>query len=151
MELSIDIQNPGGYQDLPAPGDIAQWLNAAWQDEKPDTTVLVRIVDEHEGTQLNLDYRGKDYATNILSFPFEAPPIPLDNNHLGDLVLCHPVVLKEAQEQHKNIQHHWAHLLIHGMLHLQGYDHLNDDDAEQMESLEIKILKQMGYQNPYKE
>ena len=97
---------------------------------------------------LNHQYRGRDYPTNVLSFPFEAPAgitVPL----AGDLVICAPVVEKEAREQDKTLEAHWAHMVVHGMLHLQGFDHIEDDDAEVMEALEIRLLMQLGYGNPY--
>jgi probable rRNA maturation factor len=108
----------------------------------------VRITDEAEIRELNATYRGKDYATNVLSFPFEAPPgvdIPL----LGDIVVCAAVVAREAAEQEKPLQAHWAHMVIHGTLHLLGYDHIEEADAEEMEGLEIRLLADLGYANPY--
>ena len=111
----------------------------------------VRIVDAEEGQTLNRDYRNKDYATNVLSFEADIPPGLLDIPLLGDLVICAPVVEREANEQGKNLQAHWAHLVIHGCLHLQGYDHLEDDEAEAMEALERQLLAQLGYPDPYAE
>lgn len=146
--VEIDFQNPQAYQDIPELVQLEQWANIAYQGDSP-CTVTFRVVDETESQTLNRNYRGKDRPTNILSFPFEAPPIPMDEVHLGDLVACYPVINLEAQEQNKNNQDHWAHLLIHGMLHLQGYDHISDTDAEIMESLEIKLLSSLHIANPY--
>ncbi len=110
--------------------------------------LAIRIVDADEGRALNRDYRGKDYATNVLSFPAELPPgvqLPL----LGDLAICAPVVQREALEQGKREKDHWAHLTVHGVLHLLGYDHLADDEAETMEALERRILAGLSIANPY--
>ncbi len=110
--------------------------------------LTIRLVDEDEIQQLNKIYRHINKSTNILSFPFEAPDyIPL--NLLGDLVICHPIIEKEARLQNKNITAHWAHIIIHGMLHLLGYDHIKDHEAEVMETIEIEILFKLGFDNPY--
>ena len=162
--LDVELQNPYDYQDLPSLAQLTQWANAAMQncDANGDhqgqivKSLVVRVVNPTEGLQLNQDYRGKAYATNILSFPFEAPPIELidtldiaEFSHLGDLVICEPVLRKEAQQQNKTLLQHWAHLLVHGVLHLQGFDHISDAEAEIMESLEVKILEKLGFTNPY--
>ncbi|WP_455221604.1 rRNA maturation RNase YbeY [Kaarinaea lacus] len=110
----------------------------------------VYIVSEKEITTLNSQYRHKNQATNVLSFPYEALPgvdVPL----LGDIVICADVVNKEAREQNKNAEQHWAHMIVHGALHLLGYDHIDDRDAQQMETMEIRILSQLGFSNPYGE
>jgi len=112
--------------------------------------VLIRLVDETEGARLNADYRGKNYPTNVLSFPFEVPP-GIPNTHLGDLVICAPVVVGEAVAQGISVEAHWAHLTVHGVLHLLGYDHLEDDEAERMEAEEIRILETLGFPNPYQD
>ena len=106
--------------------------------------IAVCFVDEAEGRELNSNYRGKDYATNVLSFPYETEPVLM-----GDLVLCWPVVEKEAREQGKSLEAHTAHLIVHGTLHLQGWDHETDEEAEQMEAEEREILAELGYPNPY--
>jgi len=122
--------------------------------------VSLRIVSANESQQLNNDYRGKNRPTNVLSFPMQLDtPIPSDQEageeyrmpgpFLGDLAICAEVVAREARQQHKTAVAHWAHMLVHGMLHLQGYDHIQDDEAEQMEQLEIRILQQLGFANPY--
>lgn len=122
-------------------------LNQALVQQQP-LSITVRCVESEESQQLNHDYRGKNKPTNVLSFPFESPAeffVPL----LGDLVICADVVRIEAQQQNKTVLAHWAHMIVHGCLHLLGYDHINDSEADEMESLEIKILRQLGYNNPY--
>lgn len=135
---------------IPAPASFRQWVAAAlWgaRRRKP-AEVGIRIVGTQEGQVLNRDYRGKDYATNVLSFPAELPPgvnVPL----IGDLAICAPVVAREAIEQHKAPRDHWAHLTVHGTLHLLGYDHIEDAEAEAMETLETRILATLGIADPY--
>lgn len=114
----------------------------------PGRSLLLRYVDAEESRALNRTYRGRDKPTNVLSFPFELPP-GVDDSHLGDLVICVPVVEAEAEAQGKSIEAHHAHMVVHGLLHLQGHDHESDDEAARMESLEIEILRQLGYDNPY--
>ena len=149
MNVFIDLQQT---VDIVQP-DLAQfqsWAAAALQEVAEDCELSIRIVDAAESQQLNRDYRGKDKPTNVLSFPFESP-VPLQPRLLGDLVICAPVVTAEAAQQGKAEMHHWAHLTIHGCLHLLGYDHINDDEAEQMESREIAILREFAIENPYLE
>ncbi len=149
MNVFIDLQQT---VDIVQP-DLAQfqsWAAAALQEVAEDCELSIRIVDAAESQQLNRDYRGKDKPTNVLSFPFESP-VPLQPRLLGDLVICAPVVTAEAAQQGKAEMHHWAHLTIHGCLHLLGYDHINDDEAEQMENREIAILRQFNIENPYLE
>jgi probable rRNA maturation factor len=148
MAITLDLQLASSATELPTETEFQQWLEAAILPFQSDAEVTVRIVDAAESQQLNADYRGKDYATNVLSFPFQCPPgieLPL----LGDLVICASVVASEAQQQHKTLQAHWAHMVVHGCLHLLGFDHINDDDAEQMETEEVTILQQLGFTNPY--
>ncbi|MEC9084933.1 MAG: rRNA maturation RNase YbeY [Pseudomonadota bacterium] len=145
--LTVDFQPVFEGRGVPREELVRDWAQLAWQGEDP-SEVTIRIVGSEESQALNHQYRGKDYPTNVLSFPFEAPPgitVPL----AGDLVICAPVVENEAREQHKTLEAHWAHMVIHGMLHLQGYDHIDDKDAEVMEALEIRLLAQLGYGNPY--
>lgn len=118
------------------------------QSEQESSEVTIRIVDEAEMTELNETYRHKSGPTNVLSFPFDAP-IELEVKLLGDIVICASVVNKEAKAQGKSSDAHWAHMVVHGILHLQGYDHIEDDEAEVMEALEINLLQQLGYTNPY--
>ena len=121
--------------------DFVRWARAALAG---GGVVTIRLVDADEGQTLNRDYRGKDYATNVLSFPYETTP-----RVIGDLVICPSVVAREAGEQNKPLAAHYAHLTVHGMLHLQGLDHDNDDDAQAMEDEERKILAALGFTDPY--
>ena len=146
-ELTVDLQNVFEGLGVPEESLFQAWAQAAWLGQDP-SEVTIRIVDIEEGQALNHQYRGKDKPTNVLSFPFEAPAgitVPL----AGDLVICAPVVEDEAREQLKEPATHWAHMVVHGMLHLQGYYHINDEDAEAMEALEIRLLAQFGFGNPY--
>jgi probable rRNA maturation factor len=140
--LRLSVQYPGGRDQAPTRPQVRRWVRAACATP---AEVTVRFVDGDEGRALNRDYRGKDYATNVLSFPYES------GTHLsGDLVLCLPVVEREAREQGKSPEAHFAHLIVHGMLHLQGYDHeTGRADAKRMEALEQKTLDTLGYPDPY--
>ena len=151
MRLELDLQLASAASNLPTQQDFERWCHAALAQRDSDSELTLRIVDEDEGRQLNLDWRGKDYATNVLSFEADIPPGLLDIPLLGDLVICAPVVEREANEQGKNLQAHWAHLVIHGCLHLLGHDHIEDDEAEIMESLERHLLASLGYPDPYRE
>jgi len=145
--VTLDLQLASDAANIPSENQFRQWSQLAWQGDEP-TEVTIRIVDEPEMHALNSQYRGKDKPTNVLSFPFEAPAgihIPL----AGDLVICAPIVAQEAREQYKDTHAHWAHMIIHGMLHLQSYDHIDDNEAEEMEGLEIRLLAQIGITNPY--
>ncbi|CAK1691764.1 rRNA maturation RNase YbeY [Vibrio crassostreae] len=145
LDLQIAVENEQG---LPTEQDIQLWLNKTIPQFQENAELTVRIVDTQESHQLNHEYRGKDKPTNVLSFPFEAPPgIELDL--LGDLIICRQVVEKEAEEQSKPLLAHWAHMVVHGSLHLLGYDHIEDDEAEEMESLETEIMQTMGFEDPY--
>ena len=145
--MEIEVQYESASPGLPDEARIREWASAALLEPR-DCTLVVRVVDETESAELNAGYRGKPGPTNVLSFPFEAPP-GIDVDHLGDLVICAPVVAREAGEQGKPAEAHWAHMLVHGMLHLQGYDHLQDAEAAEMEALETEILARLGYPNPY--
>ncbi|BCL67352.1 MAG: rRNA maturation RNase YbeY [Haemophilus haemolyticus] len=145
VDLQIATENIEG---LPTEEQIVQWATAAVQPEGDEVEMTVRIVDEAESHELNLTYRGKDRPTNVLSFPFECPDeveLPL----LGDLVICRQVVEREAVEQEKPLMAHWAHMVVHGSLHLLGYDHVEDNEAEEMESLETQIMQGLGFDDPY--
>ena len=147
MSITVDVQRiiPGG----PSDGMIQQWVEYAMAAEhKDDAELTVRIVDESESAALNKEYRNKDSSTNVLSFPFECPE-EVELNLLGDLVICAPVVEREAKQQEKNSQAHWAHMLVHGVLHLLGYDHIKEADAHDMEAREKKILESIGFPDPY--
>jgi probable rRNA maturation factor len=135
---------------LPSAVSFRRWADAALAAAKrrKQAELAIRIVGTREGRRLNRDYREKDYATNVLSFPAELPPgvaLPL----IGDLAICAPVVVREAKEQGKPVRDHWAHMTVHGVLHLLGYDHLDDAEAEAMEALEARILAKLGIEDPY--
>ena len=148
MALAVEVQLATQAPGLPSEQQLRDWATAAWLDELQDAEVVVRVSDEAESRALNHEYRGKDSATNVLSFPFD--PVPqLELNHIGDLVICATVVQREAREQGKAAEAHWAHMVVHGMLHLQGYDHETDPQAEGMEALETDILTGLGYPAPY--
>lgn len=148
-QVILDLQIAcADSQGLPDEATFQRWLEGVLPQFQEEAEVTIRLVDEAESNQLNLTYRGKDNPTNVLSFPFEAPPgieLPL----LGDLIICRQVVEQEAIEQQKTLEAHWAHMVVHGSLHLLGYDHIEDDEAEEMESLETEIMQDMGYPDPY--
>jgi probable rRNA maturation factor len=150
MNLTVDIQS-ASTEPAPEEGDIRHWISSALTgapEQRDAFEVSVRLVDEAEMAKLNSNYRGKSGATNVLSFPSDLPAdlqLPL----LGDIVICVPVVAREAGEQGKPLQAHWAHMAVHGTLHLLGYDHINDTDAARMENLETDILKLLDYPCPY--
>lgn len=147
MNVHVDVQHALDTDLLDA--DIQHWVEATLQHEQRDNTELtVRIVDEAESAALNSQYRGRDTATNVLSFACDIPA-EVEMNLLGDLVICAPVVQREAEGQGKTEQAHWAHMIIHGVLHLLGFEHLNDADTQKMEQLEITILAGLGFSNPY--
>ncbi len=148
MSLMIDIQNPSGFNSLPENELILEWAQQALDEKHKEAKITIRIVDENEGQELNKAWRKKDSATNVLSFPI-GEPIEQVPNLLGDIVICAPIVEREAKEQGKDIEAHWAHLIIHGILHLQGYDHESEEEANAMEIKEIRILENSGYANPY--
>jgi len=145
----LDVQYTVDGDRLPTQHEFECWVRSALEPVNNAVELAIRIVDEQEGRQLNSRYRGIDKATNVLSFPLEAPP-GVDSDYLGDLVICAPVVQREAQQQHKPEKHHWAHMVVHGVLHLRGYDHQLDAQAEEMEILEKQILAGLGIQDPYK-
>lgn len=142
---TLDIQLASRCKSTPAPSDMRKWINAALPQNK---NISLRIVDSEEIQALNLQYRNKDKPTNVLSFPCVLPE-GVDDPLLGDIVICGPVIEQEASEFNINVQAHWAHMLIHGTLHLLGYDHIEEADALRMEELETNILNQLGFPNPY--
>ena len=147
--LQLEIQRvAGGADGQPDDEAFRRWLETALPQQPAPVELVIRLVDEEESRQLNQTYRGKERPTNVLSFPFEAPP-QVASPLLGDLVICVPVVAREAQEQGKSLEAHWAHLVIHGLLHLLGYDHQTDEEALQMESRERELLQQLNYPDPY--
>lgn len=146
----LDIQIATESSDYPSEQQFQRWVDTVLADPSQDSEIVIRLVDEAEMAELNQQYRHKSGPTNILSFPFEAPAgMTLDL--LGDLVICVPLITQEARQQHKLPEHHWAHITIHGSLHLLGYDHIEETEAEEMEALEIKFLNVLNIANPYQE
>ena len=156
--LHIDVQNvlasESDLSAVPSTDDFKGWANTAYGvvvsllDLPCENEFTLRIVEEAEISQLNGDFRGKTKPTNVLSFPFEVPT-GLDIALLGDVVICHQVVVSEAEEQSKTVRQHYAHMLTHGILHLCGYDHEEEAEAEKMEALEVQILALSAFPNPY--
>ena len=149
IQCDVGVSYGLSRKGLPAPISFKRWAEAACKGRIKRADIAIRVVDEKEGRALNKHYRGKDYATNVLSFPAELPEgvtLPL----LGDMVICAPVVLKEAAEQGKTPAAHFAHLTVHGVLHLLGLDHDNDREAEAMEAMEREVLAELGFQDPYR-
>jgi probable rRNA maturation factor len=149
VDLQVAVEDAGG---IPEASTLEKWAEAALEagGRSEDAELTVRVVGEDEIHALNRDYRHVDRTTNILSFPFECPPevkLPL----IGDLVICMSVLRREAKEQNKTLDEHFAHLVVHGCLHLIGYDHIEPADAAVMEPLEIKALAALGYDNPYRD
>ncbi|TWH71474.1 putative rRNA maturation factor [Azomonas agilis] len=144
LDMQLACSDPAPNQD-----EFYRWCTLALRERQADSELTIRLVDEAEGRELNHTYRHKDYPTNVLSFPADIPEGLLDIPLLGDLVICVPVVQREAIEQGKALEAHWAHLVIHGCLHLLGYDHLEDAEAEVMEHLERQLLAELGYPDPY--
>ena len=150
IDLQIASENSEG---LPTLEQFTYWVETALAFEAQtedftETEMTIRIVDEEESQTLNREYRGKDYPTNVLSFPFEVPEgieLPL----LGDLIICRQVMEREAKEQQISLASHWAHLAVHGTLHLLGYDHIEEAEAEEMEGLETQIMQKLGFEDPY--
>ncbi|QEY57974.1 rRNA maturation RNase YbeY [Pseudomonas sp. C27(2019)] len=149
--IELDLQIASTADALPSHADFLAWCNLALRQRSNASELTIRLVDAEEGLQLNSTWRAKDYPTNVLSFPADIPDGLLDIPFLGDLVICVPVVEKEAAKQNKQLAAHWAHLVIHGCLHLLGYDHINDIEAEEMENLERQLLAEIGYPDPYRD
>ena len=151
MAPVIDIENLSGDDDVPDPQTMRGWIDQALAGRcRDDAEIAIRIVDDAEITALNRQYRHREYATNVLSFPAELPE-ELDLPLLGDIAICAQVVAREAAEQGKSRDAHWAHMLVHGTLHLLGYDHIDDGDAQHMESLETDLITRLGFPPPYDE
>jgi probable rRNA maturation factor len=148
LSLDLHVQYASVADDLPLPADLERWAAAVLAGRRPTAELSVRVVDEAEAAALNRRYRGRQGPTNVLSFPYQAAggvDLPL----LGDLVICAPVVAREAREQGKSLAAHWAHMVVHGTLHLLGYDHVREHEAAAMESLETQILQDLGFPDPY--
>lgn len=150
MSFTIAIQNAQDFSQVPASSTLQRWATCVLKNRVDTAEVCIRIVDETESASLNKTYRDKHYPTNVLSFPYEPiKGIVQPQPYLGDLVLCSSVIEREAIQQQKSTEAHWAHMVVHGILHLLGYDHVVEIDAQEMEALEIKILSKLGYSNPY--
>lgn len=146
----IHIQQAGDSKLSPKPKELKAWAKNVLKQILPSAEVTIRLVGEEEMAVLNEAYRKKKGPTNVLSFPFSThPAVQLKKPLLGDVIICSSIVNQQAKDQHKLLQAHWAHMVTHGLLHLLGYDHVQDKDAEVMEVLEIKLLKNLGYENPY--
>ena len=144
MSYSIAIQVADDSDNIPSAALLKKWCVAALAQQKIKTAeICIRVASKKESASLNKTYRNKKGATNVLSFPADISPL------LGDLVICAALVNEEAREQHKTAKAHWAHLVIHGTLHLLGYDHIKNKEATEMEALEVKILHKLGFDNPY--
>ena len=146
-KATIDIDNASG-DEAPEPPSIRHWVCAALGDLQPEAEISVRIVSAAESAELNLRYRRKEGPTNVLSFPADIPDF-VESTLLGDLVICAAIVRKEATEQHKTLEAHWAHMLVHGTLHLLGHDHIEEAEAETMEAIETATLGKLGFPPPY--
>nr|WP_211842022.1 rRNA maturation RNase YbeY [Pseudoalteromonas sp. NEC-BIFX-2020_015] len=150
VNTELDLQIACEFDNLPTLEQFALWANKALSQYRDESELSIVIADEAQSQQLNNDYRGKDKPTNVLSFEFEAPPgidIPL----VGDLIICPAIVLAEAIEQEKTFHDHFAHMVIHGCLHLLGFDHIKDEDANEMESIEKQLLADLGIADPYRD
>jgi probable rRNA maturation factor len=150
VNLDLEIQYATKSQSLPTTDEFRLWVTAALAGRRSEAELAIRLVGDEESRRLNKKYRGKDKSTNVLSFPADFPA-EMVSPLLGDLVICAPVVLRESEEQGKTANAHWAHLVVHGVLHLLGYDHQDADEATAMESLEKEILSGMNLPDPYKE
>lgn len=152
MSVTVELMNVSGQNEVPMQADFQDWSNAALKalDRSDQPIELgIRLVNEAESAELNQNFRHKQGSTNVLSFSYDDIPAGAEQAMLGDLVICSQVVIQEAREQQKSVQAHWAHMTIHGMLHLLGQDHQLDAEAEAMEKLESVILTELGYANPY--
>ncbi len=152
MSVELELQVVANGEGIPPASAFRIWSQAAMKDASDDVELAIRVVDEQEGRSINHEYRDRDYATNVLSFSFEPPegvPAEALGHHLGDLVICAPVVEREAKEQGKPLAAHWAHMVVHGVLHLRGFDHETDEEAQRMEDMEREILDGLGISDPY--
>jgi probable rRNA maturation factor len=149
MKFTLHVQNVSQQKSVPKRNEIAGWARAALKGfEREQVELGVRIVDVPESAELNLRYRDKPGPTNVLSFPFENPP-GVETAILGDLVICAPVVTREANAQHKAKTGYWAHMVVHGIMHLRGFDHQNERDANIMQGMETQVLQSLGFSDPY--
>ena len=148
MTIDIVVQNACSFSEVPCDQKFEQWATVALQ-ERGEAELLIRLVEKNESRQLNARYRNRDKPTNVLSFPADLPQ-EIDLPLLGDVVICASLVAQEAEQQNKSPESHWAHLTIHGTLHLLGYDHQTEEEAAEMESLETSLLQSIGFPDPYK-
>ena len=154
MHLELEVQRAVAGANIPDDDQFRRWIRFALAGTGKEVRLTIRVVDEQEAWRFNREYRHKDYATNVLSFPAELPeglPAEIRESQLGDLLICAPVVEREAKEQNRPQTDHWAHLTIHGVLHLLGYDHEQTDEAVVMEALETEILAKLGISDPYRD
>ena len=149
--MDLDVQNASTMPDLPGYGQLRRWAAAALTGRRVGAQLSIRLVDEPEGAALNRRFRGGRGETNVLSFPYEPLPGVTDCDLIGDLVICAPLVVREAREQGTPLEAHWAHLVVHGVLHLLGYDHSDTAEATEMEGLERHILLGLGFPAPYED
>jgi len=149
VTLAVELSRAARVSGVPSKRLLGAWAAAAAGRRGARAVVSLRVVGPAEGRRLNRDYRGRDYATNVLSFPAGAVPA-VEPRPLGDLVVCASVVAREAREQRKPVRAHWAHLVVHGVLHLLGHDHEDDADARRMERREVAVLRALGFPNPYR-
>ncbi len=151
--LNLELQWGIDSLSMPTQSLCEIWGNACLVDVTTATELTIRIVSAEESQALNKTYRNKDKPTNVLSFEFSPPPYAIEADeqalYLGDLAICAEVVAQEAQQQNKTLEAHWVHMVVHGILHLQGFDHIEPDDAMEMEAREVKIMTKLGYANPY--
>jgi probable rRNA maturation factor len=147
MTIEVDVQNATAFEPLPDDAQFSLWVETALQG-KSEVELTLRLVDREESRKLNSRYRGKDQPTNVLSFP-AGLPTGLDLPLLGDIVICAPLVGAESEAQNKPLPAHWAHLVIHGVLHLLGHDHQDQREAVEMEAIEVELLASLGFGNPY--
>jgi len=145
--MIIDFEDATGICPI-ASDQVVSWVESLASETEEASELAIRVVDANESQELNKTFRGKDYPTNVLSFPADIQ-LPEGPTILGDIAICLPVVKREADEQSKRFDQHFAHMVVHGCLHLMGYDHEDEDDADQMEAKEIGILENLGYPNPY--
>jgi probable rRNA maturation factor len=148
MTIEVEVQRETSNSSVPSDQQFEQWATAALQGHA-ESELVIRVVDQEESRRLNEQFARKNKATNVLSFPAGLPP-SIDLALLGDIVICAPLVESEAKEQNKPAPAHWAHLTIHGVLHLLGYDHQSDEDAAKMERLEADLLQPFGFPDPYR-
>lgn len=152
MNAELEVQRATTSTSAPVDDQFQLWINAVPANQEHISSFTIRIVDEEEARRFNRDYRNRDYATNVLSFSADLPddlPAEIRECHLGDILICAPVVVRESLEQGRPEADHWAHLTIHGVLHLLGHDHEQPDEAAVMESLETEILRKLGVSDPY--